>query len=51
MQCLRDHPLKTSAYFRGVGVKNGPNLSMNNRKKLPMGGGVGVENRENLPTS
>ena len=38
---LRDHPFKTSAFFRGGGVKNWPNLPTDNSKKLPTGGGRG----------
>ena len=34
-----DHPLKTSAFFRGGGVKNLPNLMMNSSKVLPTVGG------------
>ena len=30
---IRDHPFKTSAYFRGVGVKNLPNLPTDRGKK------------------
>ena len=37
---VRDHPLKTSAFFRRGGVKNCPNLQMDSIKiKLPTGGG------------
>ena len=32
---VRDHPFKTSAYFRGGGVKNWPNLPTDSSKKLP----------------
>ena len=37
----RDHPFKTSAFFRGRGVKNWPNLPTDSSKKLPTGGGRG----------
>ena len=40
---VRDHPLKMSAFFRGGGVKNLPNLPMDSSKKLPT---VGVKNCE-----
>ena len=30
-----DHPFKTSAFFRGGGVKNFPNLPTDTSKKLP----------------
>ena len=36
---LRDHPLKTSSFFRGVGVKNLPNLPTDSSKKMPTEGG------------
>ena len=36
---LRDHPFKTSAYSRGGGVKNLPNLPTDSTKKLPTVGG------------
>ena len=36
---LRDHPFKTSALFRGGGVKNLPNLPMDSSKNLPTVGG------------
>ena len=36
---LRDHPFKTSASFRGGGVKNLPNLPTDSTKKLPTVGG------------
>ena len=36
---LRDHPFKTSACFRGGGVKNWPNLQTDSTKKLPTVGG------------
>ena len=39
-----------SAFFRGGGVKNLPNLPTNSSKKMPTEGG-GVKNRKNLPTS
>ena len=39
--CLRDHPFKTSACLRGVGVKNLPNLPTDSSKKLPTVGGRG----------
>ena len=29
---LRDHALKTSAFFKGVGVENWPNLSTDSSK-------------------
>ena len=51
--CIRYHPFKTSAFFSGGGVKNLPNLPnlpMDSSKKMPTEG-VGVKNRENLPTS
>ena len=51
LRSIRDHPFKTSAYFRGGGIKNWPNLPMDNNKKTADGRGVGVNNRENLPTS
>ena len=35
----RDHPFKTSAFFRGRGVKNWPNWPTDSSKKLPTGGG------------
>ena len=35
----RDHPFKTSASFRGEGIKNLPNLPTDNSKKLPTVGG------------
>ena len=35
----RDHPFKTSACFRGGGVKNLPNLPTDSTKKLPTVGG------------
>ena len=38
---LGDHPLMTSAFFSGGGVKNLPNLPMDSSKKLPMVGGRG----------
>ena len=47
---LRDHPFKTSAFYREGGVKNLPNLPTDSSKKLSTEG-VGVKNRENLPTS
>ena len=38
--CLpRDHPFKTSAFFRGGGVQNSPNLPTDSIKKLPTVGG------------
>ena len=40
---FRDHPFKTSACFRGGGVKNLPNLPTDSTKKLPTVGGVGVK--------
>jgi hypothetical protein len=48
---FRDHPLKTSAFFRGEGVKNWPKLPIDSSKKTAAGRGVGVKNCENLPTS
>ena len=42
---LRDHPFKTSAFFRGEGVKNLPNLPTDSSKKAD-GRGVGVKNHE-----
>ena len=36
---LRDHPFKTSAFFRGGGVKIVPNLATDSSKKLPTVGG------------
>ena len=39
---------KDSRISLGEGVKNWPNLPMDSSKKLP---GLGVKNRENLPTS
>ena len=38
---LRDHPFKTSAFFRGGGIKNLPNLPTDSSKKLPTVGGRG----------
>ena len=35
----RDHPFKTSAFCRGGGVKNLPNLQTDSSKKLPTEGG------------
>ena len=35
----RDHPFKTSAFLKGGGVKNLPNLSTDSTKKLPTVGG------------
>jgi hypothetical protein len=32
---IGDHPFKTSAFFRGGGVKNLPNLPTDSSKKLP----------------
>ena len=51
MKNIGDHRFKTSAFFRGEGVKNLPNLPKDSSKKLQTGRGVGVKNRENLPTS
>ena len=34
-QTIMDHPFKTSAIFKGGGVKNLPNLPMDSTKKLP----------------
>ena len=36
-----DHPFKTSASFRGEGVKNWSNLPTDSSKKLPKGGELG----------
>ena len=36
---IRDHPFKTSACFRGGGVKNLPNLPTDSTKKRPTVGG------------
>ena len=36
---LEDHSFKTSAFFKGGGVKTLPNLLMDNSKKLPTVGG------------
>ena len=45
----------TSAFFRGVGVKNWPNLATDSSTRTSEitadGSGVGVKNCENLPTS
>jgi hypothetical protein len=49
-QYLKNHPLKTSAFFRGRGVKNWPNLPTDSSKKLPTEG-VEVKTHENLQTS
>ena len=49
-QVFRDHPFKTSACFRGGGVKNLPNLPMDSTKKLPTVGGLGSKKCDNLPT-
>ena len=38
-EALRDHPFRTSAFFRGGGVKNLPNLPTDSSKKLPTVGG------------
>ena len=38
-QVLREHPFKTSPFFRGGGVKNLPNLPTDSSKKLPTVGG------------
>ena len=35
---IRDHPFKTSAFFREEGVKNLPNLPKDSNKKLPTEG-------------
>ena len=44
---VRDHPFKTSAFFKkGVGVNNLPNLPTDGSKKLPTVGGVGVKKSE-----
>ena len=45
-----DHPFKTSAFHRGEGVKNLPNLPTDSSKKLPREGGGEWQNRENLLT-
>ena len=37
----RDPPFKTSAFFRGGGVKNLSNLPTDSSKKLPTEGGRG----------
>ena len=37
----RDHPFKTSAFFREGGVKNWSNLPTDSSKILPMEGGGG----------
>ena len=37
----RDHPFTTSAFLRGVGVENWPNLPTDISKKLPTEGGRG----------
>ena len=36
---IGDHPFKTSAFFKGGGVKNLPNLPMDSTKKMPSVGG------------
>ena len=36
-----DHPFKTSAFFKGGGVKKWPNLTTDSSKKLPKGEGRG----------
>ena len=36
---IRDHLFKTSAFLRGGGVKNLPNLPTDSSKKLPTVGG------------
>ena len=46
---IRDHPFKTSAFFRGGGVKYLPNLPTDSSKKTADGRGVGVKNREKFP--
>ena len=38
---IRDHPFKTSAFFRVGGVKNLQNLRKDSSKKLPTVGGRG----------
>ena len=45
---IRDHPFKTSAFFRVVGVKNLPNLPTDSSKKTADSKGVGIKN---FPTS
>ena len=39
LRVIRDHPFKTSAWFRGGGVKDLPNLPTDSTKKLPTVGG------------
>jgi hypothetical protein len=39
----RNHPFKTSAFFRGRGVKNLPNLTTDSIKKMPKVGGGGIK--------
>ena len=39
IKVIRNHPFKTSACFRGGGVKNWPNLPTDSTKKLPTVGG------------
>ena len=43
---LRDHPFKTSAFFRAVGVKNLPNLPSDSSKKTADSRGLRGKNRE-----
>ena len=38
---VRDHPFKTSAFLRGGGFKNWPNLPTDSIKKLPTEEGRG----------
>ena len=40
------HDCKTSAFLRGEGVKNWPNLSTDSSKKLPTEGGRGQKSRK-----
>ena len=47
----KDRPFKTSAFFRGGGVKNLPNLPTDSRIKLPTVRGEGSKIAKNLPTS
>ena len=58
----RDHPFKMSAYLRGEGCPLGPMVKRSHYiriknplhkhfAEMPMIGGVGVKNRENLLTS
>ena len=47
---FRDHPFKTSPFFKGGGVKNSQNLQTDSSKNYRRRE-VGVKNREKLPTS